>query len=77
MEHSLGVQYGFSPEQYKSGNQWDFYDQPLVANYSGFYRLPLGNPESIEDALRAIPAASATMKPRTSSTCRRRPASRN
>ena len=43
-EHSLGVQYGFSPEVYKQGNQWNFYDQPTVAYYSAFYRLPAGQP---------------------------------
>ena len=41
LEHSVGVQYSFSPEAYKSGESWNFYDQPLVANYGGFYRLPL------------------------------------
>jgi hemolysin activation/secretion protein len=51
LEHSLGVQYGFSPEVYKEGNQWNFYDQPIVAYYSGFYRLPLGNPEAIDDTV--------------------------
>jgi hemolysin activation/secretion protein len=50
-EHSLGVQYGFSPEIYKEGRQWDVYDRPLVANYSAFYRFPLGNPEPIEDVV--------------------------
>jgi hemolysin activation/secretion protein len=47
LEHSIGVQYSFSPTDYKNGNQWDFYDQPLVANYGGFYRLPLGTPEPV------------------------------
>ena len=42
LEHSVGVQYSFSPEAYKAGESWNFYDQPLVANYGGFYRLPLG-----------------------------------
>ena len=51
LDHSLGVQYGFAPGQLKTGSQWDFYDLPLVANYSAFYRLPLGNPESIENAI--------------------------
>lgn len=46
-ENALGVQYGFSPEIYKQGNQWPFYDRPSVADYSAFYRLPLGSPESI------------------------------
>jgi hemolysin activation/secretion protein len=48
---SLGLQYSFSPEVYKQGNEWWFYDRPLVANYSGFYRIPLGNPSSIEDTI--------------------------
>ncbi|HUA68204.1 MAG TPA: POTRA domain-containing protein [Candidatus Saccharimonadales bacterium] len=55
LEHSLGVQYGFSPENYKSGNQWNFYDQPLVANYSTFYRLPIGPPESVESTIENKP----------------------
>ena len=54
-EHSLGVQYSFSPQQYKTGNQWNFYDLPLVANYSAFYRLPLGNPTSIASTVGAQP----------------------
>jgi hemolysin activation/secretion protein len=56
LEHSLGVQYGFSPEAYKQGNQWDLYDQPLVANYSTFYRLPLGSPGPIEDVVANNPS---------------------
>ncbi len=55
LEHSLGVQYGFSPELFKSGQQWDFYDLPLVANYSGFYRMPLGNPPALADVVAAQP----------------------
>lgn len=49
LEHSAGIQYSFSPEQFKPGDDWNFYDSPLVANYSGFYRLPLGNPSSIDE----------------------------
>jgi hemolysin activation/secretion protein len=49
LEHSFGVQYSFSPEMYKAGDQWAFYDLPLVANYSGFYRLPIGNFEPVEN----------------------------
>jgi hemolysin activation/secretion protein len=55
MEHSLGVQYGFSPETFKQGSQWDFYDQPLVANYNGFYRLPLGSPQPVEEIIAGNP----------------------
>lgn len=57
MEHSAGVQYSMSPESYKAGDQWNFYDQPLVANYSAFYRLPLGTPESIEKAVEFNPGS--------------------
>lgn len=56
-ENSLGIQYSFSPELYKRGPQWNFYDQPLVANYSTFYRLPLGNPEAIEDVVASNPGS--------------------
>jgi hemolysin activation/secretion protein len=54
-DQSLGLQYGFSPELYKAGPQSNFYDQPLVANYSGFYRIPLGRPETIAEAMAAQP----------------------
>ncbi|HEV2393661.1 MAG TPA: POTRA domain-containing protein [Verrucomicrobiae bacterium] len=54
-EHSFGVQYSFSPEQDKAGNQWNWYDTPLVANYSAFYRMPLGNPEAIADVIASQP----------------------
>jgi hemolysin activation/secretion protein len=57
MDHSLGVQYSFSPQQFKEGDQWDFYDVPLVANYSGFYRLPLGGPAPIEDQVASAPGS--------------------
>ncbi len=43
------------PQQYKTGNQWPFYDLPLVANYSAFYRLPLDNPSSIENVIANNP----------------------
>lgn len=56
-EHSLGLQYGFSPEVYKAGDQWNLYDQPIVAYYSGFYRLPLGNPEPIENQVANNPGS--------------------
>lgn len=54
-EHSFGVQYNFSPQQSKSGNQWNFYDKPMVANYSAFYRLPVAGPESVQSVVAARP----------------------
>jgi hemolysin activation/secretion protein len=56
-EHSLGVQYGFSPGQYKQGDQWNFYDLPAVAYYSAFYRLPVGNPERVENTVASNPGS--------------------
>ncbi len=65
-EHSLGIQYSFSPEYYKTvspfvskinKSEWDFYDQPLVANYSAFYRMPLGRPEAVADAIANNPGS--------------------
>jgi len=53
LEHSVGVQYGFSPEAFKQGDQWRLYDAPLVANYSIFYRLPLGSPDAISQEVAA------------------------
>src|SRR5262249_567293 len=57
LEHSLGLQYSFSPEEFKAGEQWGWYDRPLIANYSGFYRLPLGEPESVESSLAVNPGS--------------------
>jgi len=56
-EHSIGVQYGFTPQDFKETNprNYPFYDLPLVANYSGFYRIPLQRPESIEEQMAAKP----------------------
>jgi hypothetical protein len=58
-EHSAGLQYGFSPELMKKGGQpiTRFYDQPLIANYSTYYRLPLGMPDSLRARAQANPAA--------------------
>jgi hemolysin activation/secretion protein len=42
LNHQIGFDYNFSPQQMKPDNTMQFYDQPAVASYSGFYRLPLG-----------------------------------
>ena len=48
LNHQVGVQYTFTPEEYKSEDQlpWRFFDQPLIASYSAFYRLPLSSHDS-------------------------------
>jgi hemolysin activation/secretion protein len=44
LDHQIGVDYNFSPQSYKSGNDAPtILDDPMVASYSGFYRLPLGS----------------------------------
>ncbi|MEI6565654.1 MAG: POTRA domain-containing protein [Verrucomicrobiota bacterium] len=55
LDHSAGLQYSFSPEAYKSGDQWAFYDRALVANYSAYYRLPFGSPEAIASTIASKP----------------------
>ena len=43
LNQQAGFNYDFSPQQYKSDNYLpQFVDQPMVASYSGFYRIPLG-----------------------------------
>jgi len=50
LEHQIGVNYTFSPVNYKDHSDYYFWplDDPLVANYSGYYRMPLGSPVSVE-----------------------------
>jgi len=57
LDQALGLQYSFSQEAYKDGNQWEFYDRPLVANYSAFYRMPLSAPESVAAEMAGHPAS--------------------
>jgi hemolysin activation/secretion protein/AraC-like DNA-binding protein len=53
LDHSLGLQYGFSPDKMKPSMDRTHLlladiDSPEVAYYSGFYRAPLGAPEAVE-----------------------------
>jgi hemolysin activation/secretion protein len=57
LEHQFGVQYGFSPTLYKQGPQWNFFDLPAVADYSTFYRLPLGGPEDVANTIETHPGS--------------------
>jgi hemolysin activation/secretion protein len=41
-DNQLGVDYNFSPQAYKPpGSVNGFYDSPLIASYSAYYRVPL------------------------------------
>lgn len=57
LEHSFGLQYTFSPEQFKESGDWKLPDVPLVANYSGFYRMLLGDEQPIGDNVTTKPGS--------------------
>ena len=49
-EHQIGLQYNFSPQRMKSESQMPrFWNQPLDAAYSTFYRLPLLQTQALLD----------------------------
>jgi hemolysin activation/secretion protein/AraC-like DNA-binding protein len=50
LEHQIGVNYSFSPVNYKDHSNYYFWplDYPQVANYSGYYRMPLGPVVDVE-----------------------------
>ena len=56
-EHAIGLQYSFSPEKFKGGTDYNRvpFDDPRVANYSTYYRLPLGGYASVQDKVDANP----------------------
>lgn len=53
MDHQVGLTYNFTPFDYHG--QGDYYwwplDLPLIANYSLYYRLPLGSASSIQQQI--------------------------
>jgi hemolysin activation/secretion protein/AraC-like DNA-binding protein len=57
LEHQAGIQYSFTPNYYKNSDPYNVspFDDPLVANYSGYYRLPLGGYNSVRDQVDAHP----------------------
>ena len=59
LDHQIGLQYSFSPEQWKDNDYFNEtpFDAPLVANYSGYYRLPLGSASSVEQQVEGNPAS--------------------
>jgi len=61
LDHSLGLQYGFSPQGMKKsiGPDTDLglnpLDAPQIAYYSAFYRAPLGAPQAVETRIAQDP----------------------
>ena len=54
-EHSVGLQYGFALQEFKDPAHSSLLDRPLIANYSGYYRLPLSSDEPVQSAIDANP----------------------
>ncbi len=54
-EHAIGLQYGFALQEFKSPETSSLLDRPLIANYSGYYRLPLSSEEPLQPAIDANP----------------------
>ena len=59
LEHEIGLQYNFSVEELKGGKDYVAtpLDNPLVVNYSGYYRMPLGGYSSVQNEVNAHPGS--------------------
>jgi hemolysin activation/secretion protein/AraC-like DNA-binding protein len=59
LNHQIGIQYSFSPEQWKANDHFSTtpFDDPLVANYSAYYRMPLANASSVEQQIEGNPSS--------------------
>jgi hemolysin activation/secretion protein/AraC-like DNA-binding protein len=57
LEHQVGLQYSFTPLDYATLKNFYFspLDLPLIANYSAYYRIPLGSPVSVQEQIDANP----------------------
>ena len=55
-DQQVGLGYSFSPSASKpdAGDE-PIYDRPAVANYSAYYRVPLGAPESLRETYENLP----------------------
>jgi hemolysin activation/secretion protein/AraC-like DNA-binding protein len=59
LNHQIGIQYSFSPEQFKNSDYFSStpFDDPMVANYSGYYRIPLPGLSSVEQQVEGNPGS--------------------
>ena len=59
LEHQIGIQYNSTPDRFKNSDPYHFtpFDDPLIANYSAYYRLPLGGYKSVEQQVNANPGS--------------------
>jgi hemolysin activation/secretion protein/AraC-like DNA-binding protein len=57
LDHQVGVQYSFTPQESKTSSLYveSFFDYPLIANYSAYYRLPLSHDSPLQERVEADP----------------------
>ena len=57
LEHQVGLQYSYAFEEFKTLDDFSKtpFDDPLIANYSAYYRLPLGGYESVQQEINDNP----------------------
>jgi hemolysin activation/secretion protein len=56
LEHQIGIQYDFSPQDSKPANYLPrFYDQPMIASYSAFYRIPFFSGIGLREGYEQLP----------------------
>ncbi len=58
LEHQLGFAYSFTPVSYSHANDYSQspFDAPLIANYSGYYQIPLGGYQPVQDQIDNQPS---------------------
>jgi hemolysin activation/secretion protein len=56
LDHQIGLQYSFSPQDTKTADHLPrFYDQPMVASYSSFYRIPFASGAGYREDYERLP----------------------
>ncbi len=58
LDHQVGLQYSFDWQKFRNNDTYSFtpLDDPLIANYSGYYRIPLGGYSSVEQQIEDTPS---------------------
>jgi hemolysin activation/secretion protein len=57
LDHQLGVQYSFTPQSMKTSDEHNnsLLDEPEIANYSMFYRMPIGEATPVDQLIESDP----------------------
>ena len=58
LDHQIGLQYSFDWQNFRNNNIFSAtpLDQPEIASYSGYYRMPLGGYTSVREQIEANPS---------------------